>query len=90
MAGPNAAKPVGETSSTTTSMLDQILFPLSCRHLVVLGRLEKSEKWVCEDCGKSTDFSCDPYKTPLAEDLNTARQIDLQAKQRGETIRRLG
>jgi hypothetical protein len=78
----------------TISMLDQMLFKLACGHDVVLGRLANSiasthKDWTCEDCGKSTDLGIDPYKAELAREMDTANQIDLQAKARGETIQRL-
>jgi transcription elongation factor Elf1 len=74
---------------TTISMLDQTLFELSCGHTVVLGRLAHSKTWTCETCGKSTDLSADPYKAALAHDLDTANQIDAQARARGEILERL-
>ena len=46
--------------------------------------------WVCEECGQSTDLTKTPFKETLVKDLDTALQIDLQAKERGETITRLG
>jgi hypothetical protein len=72
------------------SMLDQMMFQLGCRHEVVLGRLSNLTKWVCESCGKETDLTKSPFKERLVEDLNTAVQVDLQNKARGETITRLG
>jgi hypothetical protein len=72
------------------SMLDQMLFPLACRHTVVLGRLAHCKTWTCETCDKTTDLSDGPYKAALEHDFDTANQIDLQAKQRGETIERIG
>jgi hypothetical protein len=72
------------------SMLDQMLFPLECGHEVVLGRLSNLTKWVCESCGKETDLTKSPFRERLVQDLDTAVQIDLQEKERGETITRLG
>ena len=72
------------------SMLDQMLFQLDCRHEVVLGRLSNLTKWVCESCGKETDLTRSPFRERLVQDLDAAVQIDLQAKERGETITRLG
>ena len=74
----------------TISMLDQMLFRLACGHDVVLGRMANSTTWVCEKCGKSTDLTKPPFKAQLVHDLDTAVQIDLQAKERGETVTRLG
>jgi hypothetical protein len=71
-------------------MLDQILFRLECGHDVVLGRLSNLTTWVCEECGKETDLTKTPFREQLVKDLDTALQIDLQAKERGETITRLG
>jgi hypothetical protein len=71
---------------TTISMLDQVLFELSCGHTVVLGRLARSKTWTCERCSKSTDLSADPYKAALAHDLSTANQIDAQARARCELV----
>jgi hypothetical protein len=71
------------------SMLDQMLFQLACGHEVVLGRLTNLQSWVCETCGNATDLTSEPYRSELVQDLDTAIQIDLQAKERGETINRL-
>jgi hypothetical protein len=73
----------------TMSMLGQILFHLPCGHHVVLGRLAHKSLWNC-DCGKKTDLAAEPYKTALERDLDTATQIDLQARERGETVTRAG
>jgi hypothetical protein len=71
---------------TTISMLDQMLFELSCGHTVVLGRLAHSKTWTCETCSKSTDLNADPYKAALAHDLDTANQIAAQVRARGEIV----
>ena len=47
-------------------------------------------KWVCEECGELTDLTKTPFKETLVNDLDAALQIDLQAKERGETITRSG
>jgi hypothetical protein len=49
----------------TTSMLDQMLFPLACKHTVVLGRLHGKSSWTCEDCGRETDLSSSRFKDIL-------------------------
>ena len=72
------------------SMLDQMLFRLGCGYEVVLGRLSNLTRWVCESCGKETDLTKSPFRERLVKDLDTAVQIDLKAKERGETITRLG
>src|SRR5262245_57754552 len=74
--------------SMTLSMLDRILYFLACGHMVVLGRLDKAYQWTCEQCGKDTDLTKDPYRTELENDRRTADQIDTQARQRGETTTR--
>jgi hypothetical protein len=71
------------------SMLDQMLFNLSCGHQVVLGRLADAKNWTCEQCQKATDLSSGPYKAALDKDLDTANQIDLQEKAKGSTVTRL-
>ena len=71
------------------SMLDQMLFPLSCGHNVVLGRLQGADKWICEECSKQTDLP-GAVRAALVKDLDTAVQIDIQAKERGHQIERLG
>jgi hypothetical protein len=73
----------------TVSMLDQMLFPLACRHEVVLGRMANLETWVCETCGKTTDLTMEPFKSELAQDLDTAMQIDAQERAEGNAITRL-
>ena len=72
------------------SMLDQMMFQLGCGHEVVLGRLSNLTKWVCESCGKETDLTKSPFRERLVKDLDTAVQIDLQEKERGEANTRLG
>ena len=71
-------------------MLDQILFPLICKHAVVLGRLQDKSSWTCAECGRETDLSSGPIKDLLEKDLDTANQIDLQEKEKGRTVERLG
>lgn len=73
----------------TISMLDQMLFPLACKHTVVLGRLQGKSSWTCEECGLETDLSSGPFKAILEKDLDTANQIDLQKIEKGQTIERL-
>jgi hypothetical protein len=60
----------------TISMLDQMMFNLSCGHEVVLGRMANMESWACEACGNTTDLTAEPFKSRLAHDLDTAMQID--------------
>jgi len=74
----------------TLSMFDQFLFRLSCGHDVVLGRLDGKDTWRCDEegCGKVTDLRTEPFSTLLAKERDTADQIDKQARQRGETVRR--
>ena len=71
------------------SMLDQMLFSLPCGHNVVLGRLQGAGKWTCEVCDKQTDLT-GAVRAALVQDFDTAVQIDLQAKERGEKVERLG
>jgi hypothetical protein len=74
----------------TISMLDQMLFPLACKHAVVLGRLQGKNIWICEVCGRETDLSSGQIKDRLEKDLDAAHQIDLQERAKGRTIERLG
>jgi hypothetical protein len=74
----------------TVSMLDLMFFYLPCRHKVVLGRLEEKAEWTCEECGEKFDLTTGPIKDALAQDLDTAKQIDLQEQAKGNTISRLG
>jgi hypothetical protein len=67
----------------TVSMFDQMLFHLPCRHQVVLGRLDKKDKWTCEDCGKETILNAEPFKSSIEKDIDTAHQIDLQEMPKG-------
>ena len=75
--------------SMTISILDQMLFPLACGHEVVLGRMANLETWVYESCGKTTDLTVETFKSRLAQDLDTAMQIDAQEKAKGNPITRL-
>jgi len=68
----------------TTNMLDQRLFNLRCGHHVVLGRLANKISGPAKIATKKTDLAAEPYKAALERDLDTAMQIDLQAKDRGE------
>jgi hypothetical protein len=57
------------------------------------GRSRKAGKAKALDlrtCDRKTDLTAEPYKTDLEHDFDTASQIDLQAKQKGETVSRLG
>jgi hypothetical protein len=72
------------------SMLDLMLFPLSCGHNVVLGRLQGKKSWICETCQMQTDLTESRVRAALVKDFDTAVQIDLQAKGRGEKVQRLG
>jgi hypothetical protein len=71
------------------SALDQMLFPLACNHMEVLGRLEGKKEWICEDCAKRTDLEAEPFKVQLAKEFDTAQKIDLEAKANGGRITRL-
>lgn len=71
------------------SMLDQMMFRLACGHEVLLGRMTNLDHWVCESCGQETDLTAEPFRSALVKVLNTALQIDLEEKAKGETITRL-
>jgi hypothetical protein len=71
------------------SMLDQMLFRLACGHEVVLGRMANVNEWVCEKCGRKTDLKSEPFRSTLVKDLDTAVQIDLQEKTKGNEVTRL-
>lgn len=71
------------------SMLDQMMFKLACGHEVLLGRMSNLNRWICESCGQATDLTGEPFKFTLLRDLDTAVQIDLEEKAKGETITRL-
>lgn len=71
------------------SMLDQMLFKLSCGHKVVLGRLLGTKNWICEECHQTTDLSSGPYNATFEKDLETANLIDSLEKARGNTVTRL-
>jgi hypothetical protein len=70
-------------------MLDQLPYTLACCHNVVIGRLQNVASWTCEECGQTTDLSVSPDREMLAKDLDTATQVDIQAKQRGLTVLRV-
>jgi hypothetical protein len=68
------------------TMFDQIVFNLACSHGVVLGRLDGRETWICEECGKVTGLIEEPYRSILANDRDTAQQLDAQERERGEKV----
>ena len=70
------------------SMRDRWLFPLSCNHSVVIGRLEGRDKWKCEHCGQETDLSSGEFRTKVEKDIDTVHQIDLQEQEKGHTVTR--
>ena len=78
------ATKASSVSAMTISMLDQLYFPLPCGHEVILGRLQGAKSWSCERCNKQTDLSESEVRAALVKELDTAVQIDLQAKERGE------
>ena len=90
MVGFYAGLPRRMSKTMTISMLEQMLFTLNCGHEVVIGRLEHAETWKCEECKKLNDLRLEPRNVALAKDLEAARQIDLQAENRGQIITRLG
>ncbi|SFN02824.1 hypothetical protein SAMN05216573_10792 [Bradyrhizobium sp. Rc3b] len=65
------------------TMFDQYLFQLGCGHAVVLGRFQNAQSWT--NCGKNTDLTATPFRERLVHDLDTATQIDLQEKDKGNT-----
>jgi hypothetical protein len=71
---------------TTITMFDQMQFTLACGHVVVLGRLHDLQSWTCEECRMVTNLTIEPHTSRLAQDQDTADQIDKQARQRGETV----
>ena len=71
------------------SMLDQMMFRLACGDEVLLGRMTNLDRWVCESCGEETDLTAEPFRSTLVRELNTAVQIELEEKAKGETITRL-
>jgi hypothetical protein len=70
------------------SMFDQRWFRLVCDHQVVLGRLDKAVTWTCETCGRITDLRKEPHRSDLAQDRDTASEIDKQARARGQKVTR--
>ena len=72
------------------SMFDRLLVSLACNHQVVVGRLDKVHKWTCEECGRVTDFQTEPYRSHLAEQRETADQLDKQERENGKTVHRAG
>lgn len=71
------------------SMLDCFPFELACGHHVVLGRLQGSQSWICERCGRPTDLTDEPYKTALYHMLRVAEGIDVRERESGNTVTRV-
>jgi hypothetical protein len=70
----------------TVTRYDATYFDLACGHDVILGRLKFVVTWKCETCGKVTDFRNAPYKTALAQERDTADELDRRARERGDII----
>jgi hypothetical protein len=70
----------------TITMFDQLQFPLTCGHSVVLARIINKRTWRCEQCDKVTDLEKEPYRTNFERDRDRAHQLDAQARERGEEI----
>jgi hypothetical protein len=75
-----------EFMKKTLSMFDQMLFNLACGHAVVLGRLHDVNSWACEECRMVTNLRVEPHRSRLAQEWDTADQLDKQARERGEDI----
>jgi hypothetical protein len=70
------------------TMFDELELELVCGHRTTVGRLEHADTWTCDErgCGKTTDLRQEPYKTQLAQQLDTADQNDKQAREQGAII----
>jgi hypothetical protein len=74
----------------TMRSYDTIRFNLAYKHTVVLGRLEKQDIWIWEECNVVTNLRSSPYREELAHDRDTADQIDKQARASGKAVVRAG
>jgi hypothetical protein len=79
----------GAAMVVVLSMLDRFPFELACGHHVVLGRLQGSQSWICERCGRPTDLTDEPYKTALYHMLRVAEGIDVRERESGNTVTRV-
>jgi hypothetical protein len=68
----------GKPMTPTMSSYDTIRFNLAYKHTVVLGRLEKQDIWIWEECNVVTNLRSSPYREELAHDL--AQQTKLTNK----------
>jgi hypothetical protein len=85
-------EPTGErekaATTMTLSMFSAMLFKLSCGHVVVLGRLDKSDTWACEVYERATNLRDDSHRAQLEDARDIADQIDGKNRQRGKTVTR--
>jgi hypothetical protein len=72
------------------SSFDSTPFNLACGHAVVLGRLEKEDVWICEQCNVVTNLRSSPYREELAHDRDTADQIDKPSQSERQSRVRAG
>ncbi len=75
------------------SMFDKQLFEFACKcgevEPIVLGRLDNVSAWTCRLCGSVTNLDAEPYRSGLADLREVATELDKQARQRGEVIKRI-
>ena len=79
----------------TISMLDQMPLQFTCAQCgynesINIGRFDNLTSWACDACGHATDLGQEPIRSELEILRDRAIQIDLQALERGESIKRIG
>jgi len=70
------------------SFLDQMMFPLRCGHMVVLGRLNNASSWICESCRTVAELTASADCEWLSKEFDSAYQCDAIARERGALVAR--
>ena len=81
---------------TVISWFDQLHVPLHCESLkcgkrteIILSRLVGKTSFPCEFCGATIKLNVEPYAWLVEKMVDTASELDKQARQRGELVKRL-
>lgn len=78
------------------SWFDQHLFEFECPGpecgkvtKEVLSNLDNMRRFACSHCGLTVDLEAEPYRGALSELRRVATELDKQARQRGEVVKRI-
>jgi hypothetical protein len=82
-------------AAMTISMLDKIIFKFECPSSKCgkvteesIGELDGMERFACPACLTAVDLKTEPYRSIVNKLLDVASELDRQARERGEVVKR--